>query len=172
MLDLMRSLIVSIHGRRSFAFGLTALLLASVSLGARRQEPSLRAERVVDFALDKPAPLNARVGPVNVQSVQFSDRGRPTGPSLASRIAGASGSDPEMTTVIRSHFQVENPTADEWEVTFTIEFLDRSGKVIDRVTRKSSWEGRAKPLDVDHSLLTYVVPAIAQVRIKLEARLD
>ena len=126
----------------------------------------------MDYTPGKPAALDARVGPVNVQTVEFSDRGRPAGPSLAIRIAGGAGSDPEYTTVIRSHFMVENPTADEWEVTFTVEFLDKSGKVIDRATRKSSWEGRAKPLDIDHSLLTFVVPSIAQVRVRLDARLD
>jgi hypothetical protein len=168
----MRSVIASSPLRRAFMLGLAALLLGTPALRARSQQPSLRAERVVEYTPGKPAALDARVGPVNVQSVEFSDRGHPPGPSLAIRIAGGAGSDPELTTVIRSHFMVENPTADEWEVTFTVEFLDRSGKIIDRATRKSSWEGRAKPLDIDHSLLTFVVPAIAQVRVRLEARLD
>jgi hypothetical protein len=40
------------------------------------------------------------------------------------------------------------------------------------VTKKSSWEGEAKPYDLDHEILEYVVPLIAQVRIKMEGRLD
>ena len=75
-------------------------------------------------------------------------------------------------TTIRGHFLVENPSADEWEVTFILEFLDKSGKLIDKATRKSSWEGEAKPFDFDHAILQYVVPSIAQVRISLEGRLD
>ena len=41
----------------------------------------------------------------------------------------------ETSTTIRGHFLAENPTADDWQVTFTLEFLDKSGKIIDRVTR-------------------------------------
>ena len=78
----------------------------------------------------------------------------------------------ELSTTIRSHFLAENPKDDEWQVTFTLEFLDKSGEVIDRVTKKASWEGQSKPFDLDHLLLQYVVPSIAKVRIKLEARLD
>ena len=168
----MRSVIASTHVRRVSVLCL-AVLLGTAALSARPRQPSLHAEHVVDYTRGKPAALDARVGPVNVQTVEFSDHGRPAGPGLATRIAGGAGSDnAEYTTVIRSHFMVENPTADEWEVTFTVEFLDKSGKVINRATRKSSWEGRAKPLDINHSLLTFVVPSIAQVRVRLDARLD
>jgi hypothetical protein len=85
---------------------------------------------------------------------------------------GGTGTGSEVTTTIRSHFLVENPDSDEWEVTFVLEYLDKSGKVVDRVTKKSSWEGEAKPFDFDHQLLEYVLPAIDQVKIKLEARKD
>jgi N-acetylneuraminic acid mutarotase len=77
-----------------------------------------------------------------------------------------------VSTTIRAHFLAENPSTDEWEVTFSMEFLDKAGKVIEKVTKKSSWEGEAKPFDFDHEILEYVVPMIAQVRVKLEGRLD
>ena len=163
---------LSMATRRRLMSGLAVLLISGMAIGALPQESSLRAERVVDYAPGKPATLNARVGPVNVQSVEFSDRGKVSPPTGLSRISAGPGTGSEASTAIRSHFLVENPTADEWQVTFTLEFLDKDGKVIDRVTKKSSWEGEAKPLDLDHPLLTYVLPAIAQVRIKLEARLD
>ena len=57
-------------------------------------------------------------------------------------------------------------------MTFTLDFLDKSEKLIDRATKKAKWEGEARPLDFDHVILQYVVPAIAQIRIKLEGRLD
>jgi hypothetical protein len=44
--------------------------------------------------------------------------------------------------------------------------------VIDRATKKQKWDGEAKPYDFDHQILEYVVPLIAQVRIKLEGKLD
>ena len=121
------------------------------------------------FVTAKVAPLNAKVGPVNVQSVEFSDRGRVAG----SGIPGIGRPTPtETSTTIRAHFLAENPSADEWEVTFTLEFLDKSGKLIDRVVKKAKWEGASKPYDIDHPILAYVVPSIADVRIKLEGRLD
>ena len=78
----------------------------------------------------------------------------------------------ELSTTLRAHFLAENATPDEWEVTFTLEFLDESGKLIDRATKKATWEGQAKPADLDHPILQYVVPLIARVRIKMEGRLD
>jgi hypothetical protein len=150
-----------------------ALALASVdnprgaTPPARSQDSSLRAERVVSFATGKSIVLNAKVGPVSVQSVEFSDRGR-----VASGLPGLRSAPSETSTTLRGHFIVENPSADEWEVTFTVEFRDKSGKVIDRAVKKSTWEGQAKPYDFDHPILAYVIPSIAEVRITLEARLD
>jgi hypothetical protein len=102
-----------------------------------------------------------------VQTVEFSDRGR-----ITSGLPGLRTTPPETSTVLRGHFVVENPSADEWEVTFTVEFRDKDGKVIDRTIKKAKWEGQARPLDIDHPILVYVIPSIAEVRITLEARLD
>ena len=121
----------------------------------------------MSYASGKAVALNAKVGPVSVQSVEFSDRGRVT-----SGLPGMRTTPSETSTTLRAHFVVENPSADEWEVTFTVEFRDRSGKVVDRAVKKSTWEGEAKPYDFDHPILAYVVPLIAEVRITLEGRLD
>jgi hypothetical protein len=158
--------------RRTVLVALTAAVLSSWGGGAPAQEANLRAERVVDFAFGKAATLNVKVGPVSVQSVEFSDRGREhERGGLASRLRGG-GTASEASRTVRSHFLAQNTTADEWEVTFTLEFLDKSGKLIEKVTDKKSWEGSAEPFDLDHPILAYVLPAIAQVRIKMEARLD
>ena len=148
------------------SFGLAATVTA---LAAGGQESALKAERVVPFTLGKTETLSAKVGPVLVQTVEFSDRGRGTG----SGIPGiGKPTPPETSTTIRAHFVAENPSADEWEVSFTLELLDKSGKLIDRAVKKGKWEGRAKSFDIDHPILAYVVPVIAEVRIKLEGRLD
>jgi hypothetical protein len=147
------------------AVGLSAI--APSGRTARAQESSLRAERVVPYATGVTSQLKVKVGPVNVQSVEFSDRGR-----IASGLPGLRAPVPEMSTTLRGHFVVENPSSDEWEVTFTLEFRDKAGKVIDRAVKKGKWEGEAKPLDLDHAILAYVVPMIADVRITLEARLS
>jgi len=149
----------------------TAFLLASGLIVARpeartsRQDSSLRAERTIDFATGKAIPLDVKVGPVNVQTVEFSDRGRSGGGMMRTPVS-------ETSTYLRAHFQAENPTKDERQVTFTVEFLDRTGKLIDRATKKSSWEGEAKGTDLDHPILQYAISQTARVRILMEARLD
>jgi hypothetical protein len=138
------------------------------ALDAAAQERSLTAERTVDFVTGRSIPLDVKVADVTVRSIEFSNRGRPSG--------GFTGlmrsSVPETSTVLRAHLVAENPTADEWEVTFTLDFLDKAGALIDRTTHKSSWEGEAKATDSDHAILSYVVPQIAKVRIRMVARLD
>ena len=150
-----------------------AVVFAAPTLAGRAaggaQDSDLRAERVVDYAAGKPIALGVKVGPVTVQSVEFSDRGR-SGPSGFSSMMKPPV--PENSTVLRAHFLAENATRDEWQVTFTLEFLDRTGKLIDRASKKSSWEGEAKPTDIDHAILQYAVDQIARVRIRMEARLD
>ncbi len=154
---------------RYFSIAAAMVLLSGLvtAAGHTSQETSLRAQRTVAYSLGKPLALDAKVGPVTVHSVEFSDRGRP-----ASGLPGLRSTPSEMSTTLRARFAVENPSADEWEVTFTVEFRDKDGKVIDRAVKKSTWEGEAKPYDFDHVILTYVLPQIADVRITLEARLD
>jgi hypothetical protein len=147
------------------------VLTGALAFGTTAQESSLRAERTVDYRTAKAFDLSAKVGPVRIQSAEFSNLGKNYGRGgIGSRMRG--GSDSEVSTTLRTHFLAENPSGDEWEVTFTIEYLDKAGKVIERVTKKSSWEGEAKPYDLDHEILEYVVPMIAQVKIKMEGRLD
>ena len=149
------------------ALAITGALVA----GGAAQESSLRAERTVDYKTTKAFTLDAKVGPVRIQSAEFSNLGSNYGRGgIGGRMRG--GSESEVSTTLRTHFLAENPSSDEWEVTFTIEYLDKAGKVIERVTKKSSWEGEAKPYDFDHEILEYVVPLIAQVQIKMEGRLD
>ncbi|MEO7271812.1 MAG: hypothetical protein ABIX28_19285 [Vicinamibacterales bacterium] len=156
-------------GHRGALLGLIASLVVVGSLAAGAQETTLRAERTFDYQPGRAVTLGAKVGAVNVQTVEFSERRGSTG-GFTTRITG--GSDSETTTTVRAHVLAENATADEWQVTFTLEFLDRDNRLIDRATKKSSWEGEAKPTDLDHPLLTYVVPLIAKVRVKMEAKLD
>jgi len=145
--------------------------LAGRAAGARAgaQDSDLRAERVVDYAAGKPITLGVKVGPVTVHSVEFSDRGRSGSSGFSSMMKTPIS---ETSTVLRAHFLAENATRDEWQVTFTLEFLDHAGKLIDRASKKSSWEGEAKPTDLDHPILHYAVDQIAKVRIRMEARLD
>jgi hypothetical protein len=159
--------------QRRFGALAAALAVSTFTLmaTAAAQDSSLRAERTVEYRTSKGFPLDAKVGPVKIDSVEFSNLGRGYG---RGGIGGKMrpGSTSEVSTTLRAHFLAENPSSDEWEVTFVLEFLDKAGKVIERTTKKSSWEGEAKPFDFDHEILEYVLPMIAQVRVKLEGRLD
>jgi hypothetical protein len=151
------------------------LLTAVASFGIAAQEKSLRAERTVDFETGRAHSLNVTVGPVRVESVEFSDLGRGYGRggapgNLIGRVAGANES--EASTTLRARFMAENPTVDDWVVRFTLEFIDKNGVVIEKVSKSEGWEGRARPYNLEHSILSYVVPLIARVRISFEARLD
>jgi len=156
-------------GRVAGMAGVVTALILMAPLSLRAQESSLRAERTVDYKVGQAATVSAKVGSVNVQTVEFTERSRITG-GLSTVITGGTYSETVLT--VRAHIVSENPTDKDWEVTFTIEYLDKSGKLIDRVSKKGSWEGESKALDIDHPLLSYVLPLIAQVRIKMEAKLD
>ena len=148
------------------------VICGAATLGAAAQEThTLRAERAVEFRTGKVFDLKAQVGQARIASVELQDLGHGYGRGgIASRIRP--GSDSEASTTIRAHFLAENPTSEDWEVSFTLEFLDKNGKLIDRATKKAKWDHEAKPYDFDHQLLEYVVPMITQVRIKLEGKQD
>src|SRR5574339_709566 len=135
------STISSSHPLRAYIVAL-GLVAAAAARDASAQDSTLKAERVVPFVTGKTATLDAKVGPVLIQTVAFSDRGRGTGSGLPGI---GRPTPPETSTTIRAHFVAENPSADEWEVTFTLELLDKAGKLIDRVVKKGKWEGRSKP---------------------------
>jgi hypothetical protein len=136
-----------------------------------KETHTLHDERTIDYRTGKVVDLKAQVGQVRIQSVELTDLGHGYGQGgIAARMRG--GSESEASTTLRAHFLAENPTSEDWQVTFTVEYLDKNGKVIDRATKKSKWDGEAKPFDFDHPLLEYVIPLISQVRIKLEGKLD
>lgn len=149
---------------------LLVLFLATAVLvvPAGAQEGSLRFEKTVSWSTGKLIDLGATVGPIKVAKVEFTDQGKGGGGVMGRIRPGAS----ELETTLRAAFDVENPKVDEWVVTFTLEFLDKDGKLIDRAVDKEEFEGESKVYKVDHAILEYVVPMIEKVRIKLEARYD
>jgi len=141
-----------------------ALLLA---LPAAAQ--SLRFEKTVNYNLDRLIELETTVGAVKVHSVQFSQEA----PSGAGKLFGKlRGADPEIDGNIGMAFDCENPEAKEWQVTFTLDFLDSKGKLIDRASTKEALEGQAKIATASHTTLKYVLPQIDKVKIRIEAKLD
>jgi hypothetical protein len=154
---------------RSAAFKMWLIGMA-LAVVASAQEGSLRFEKTVPWQTGKLIALDTVVGPVRIGKVEFSNEGKGGG-SIATRFRTGGGPS-DTQTVLRASFDGENPKEDEWVVTFTLEFLDSKGNLIDRGSGKEGFEGEAKNARVEHPILTYVVPMISKVRIKLEARLD
>jgi hypothetical protein len=143
-----------------------AVVAASGSaLGAQAE----RFEGKLPFKIDESQPLNGTVGPVKVATLKITNLGRGYGRGgFGPKINTPS----ELTTVLRLAFDVDNPRDDDWEVTFTVELLDKSGKIIDRAAKKEHYEGEAKIFNFDHPLLEYVLPMVHEVRVTLQGRLD
>ncbi len=150
--------------RARLALVAVVLLLASAVLPAQTN----RVEKTLPYRLDQTAKLDVKVGPVAIDNVKITDMGRGFGRGGF----GPKGMQPsEGSTTLRLAFDVNNPD-EEWEVTFTVEFLDRAGKIVDRVTKKHAWKEEAKIYNLDHPILEYVLPMVADVKISMSGRLD
>ena len=146
-----------------------AVLLCAGAVTA--QERSLRFEKTVDWQLGKPIALNATVGPVRVASVEFR-KGEPGGGGPGGAILGRLRGASETEATVTAAFDTENPSADEWVVTYTLDFLDAKGKLIDRASGKEEFEGEADVYRLDHAILEYVLPFVDRVKVRLEAKYD
>jgi hypothetical protein len=141
-----------------------SLLLVSAVLPAQTN----RFEKTIPYRLDQSQKLDAKVGPVMIDNVKITNMGRGFGRGGF----GPKGMQPsEGSTTLRFAFDVNNP-GEDWEVTFTIELLDQNGKLIDRLTKKQNWEEQAQIYNVDHPILEYVLPMVADVKISMSGRLD
>ena len=144
---------------------LTLALLFVPALAAAQPN---RVEKTIPYRLDQSQKLEVKVGPVIVDSVKLTNMGRGFGRGGF----GPKGMQPsEGSTTLRLAFDVNNP-GEDWELTFTVEFLDKAGKVIDRVTKKENWEEQAEIWNFDHPILEYVLPAVAEIKLSISGRLD
>jgi hypothetical protein len=120
------------------------------------------------FALDKPLLLDGKAGPVRVTTLKISDLGlgyKPGGVNIRNIVTPS-----ELSTTLRFSMDVNNPTKEEWLVTFTIELIDKSGKVIDRITKKENYDNETQRLNIEHPVLAYVMPMISDVRVTLQGK--
>jgi hypothetical protein len=141
------------------------LLALTGGLGAQAE----RFEGKLTFKMDESQPVNGAVGPVKVTTVKITNLGRGYG---RGGFGPKMNTPSELSTVIRLAFDVNNPQDVDWEVTFTVELLDKAGKVIDRAAKKEHYEGEAKIFNFDHPILEYVLPMVTEVRVTLQGRLD
>lgn len=127
-----------------------------------------RFEKTIPYRLDASTKLDAKVGPVMIDNVKITNMGRGFGRGGF----GPKGLQPsEGSTTLRLAFDMNNP-AEDWELTFTLEFLDKAGKVIDRVTKKKGLEEEAQIWNFDHPILEYVLPSVTDVKLSVSGRVD
>ena len=150
----------------SARMGLVALALFVVPAVAPAQSNHL--ETTIPYRLDQSTKLAAKVGPVMIDNLKITNMGRGFGHGGF----GPKGMQPsEGSTTLRFAFDINNP-GDEWEVTFTIELYDKAGKLVDRFSKKGSWEEKAEVWNFDHPILEYVLPMVSDVKITMNGRLD
>lgn len=135
------------------------------------EEGRLRFKKTIGFKLDTTVELGATVGPLHVDGVKFENRGVGTTKSKIFGVLRRSGSA-DTTITLRCAFEVENPKKDEWDLTATLEFLDSDGELIDCVRSSRDFEGEADTWTIDHTILSYVIPLIDEVKIQLQAEAD
>lgn len=156
---------------RCIGLTICAALAVLTPMTAVAQERTGRFQQTVDFSTTKTAKLDATVGPVKITTVEFTDLGRGySGSGFGSRLRGGNGS--ELSTAVRARFMVDNPTRDEWELTLSLEFLDKDGKIVDKLTKKNDYDNETATWNIEHPLLEYVMPLISQVRVTIEGRLN
>ncbi len=157
--------------RRIVGMGFCTALVAMIVVSAAAQERTARFQRTVQFSTPKTVTLEATVGPVKITTLEFADLGRGyAGGGIGARVRG--GNDSEASTTVRSRFTIDNPSSEEWELTLSLEFLDKSGQVVDKLTRKSDYDNETATWNIEHPLLEYVTPLISQVRITIQGRLN
>lgn len=150
----------------ALAVAILLLGLAGVAAG----QPSLRAEKTVKYQTGNSISFDVRVGPVKVTNLKITV-GSPggLGSALKSKVARL---DPETQTSLQFAFDAENPNAEQWQVTYTIEFLNAKGELVDRFGGKDKYEGEAKTSTFDHVILKAALPLVDSVRVKWQAARD
>jgi hypothetical protein len=148
---------------------LVVLLPAGVSPAV-----DLTFETTVPYVTGEILTLDAKVGEVEVSRLQVDVLQSATslGGKLLGGLGTARGADSSTRSVLGLAFDCVNATRQEWEVTFTVELLDAEGQLIDRVSRDQDFEMESDVFEIQHEILSYVLPLIRQVTVRLDAELD
>ena len=149
--------------RCAFAL-LAAIALVVMPLAAQDS----KTDQSVPLEFGKPHTLTTVAGPVKVKALTMTNLGK----GYARSVLGVRTALPpsELSTTVRLVFDVENATKEEWDVTFTVEFMDKAGKVVDRTSKKENYDNESAKLTMEHPLLEYVLPMISDVRVTVLGR--
>jgi hypothetical protein len=161
-----RSFLDSFRGRRAGAMLRALSLLAMLATPLAAQEN--RTDQSVPLEFGKTHALTTLAGPVKVKTLTMTNLGRGYAKTVLGVRTTASSSD--LTTTLRLVLDVENPVKEDWDVTFTVEFMDKAGKVIDRTSKRENYDDETAKMTIEHPLLEYVVPLVSDVRVTVQGR--
>ena len=161
-----RPFLDSFRGRRAGAMLSALSLLAMLVTPLAAQEN--RTDQSVPLEFGKPYALTTVAGPVKVKTLTMTNLGRGYAKTVLGVRTTASSSD--LTTTFRLVLDVENPVEEDWDVTFTVEFMDKAGKVIDRTSKRENYDHETAKMTIEHPLLEYVVPLVSEVRVTVQGR--
>jgi hypothetical protein len=161
-----RSFLDSSRGRRAGAILRALSLLAMLATPLAAQEN--RTDQSVPLEFGKAHALTTVAGPVKVKTLTMTNLGRGYAKTVLGVRTTASSSD--LTTTLRLVLDVENPVKEDWDVTFTVEFMDKAGKVIDRTSKRENYDDETAKMTIEHPLLEYVVPLVSDVRVTVQGR--
>lgn len=149
--------------KRRILLFLIACVLVVLPLSAQD-----KADQSVPLEFGKAHTLTTVAGPVKVKTVTMTNLGK----GYARTVLGVRTTLPpsELSTTVRLVFDVENPAKEEWGVTFTVEFMDKAGKVVDRTSKKEDYDNETAKLTMEHPMLEYVLPMISEVRVTVMGR--
>ena len=158
----LKTLSLKMLSRRAFPI-LAALALLALPLAAQE-----KGDQSLPFEFDKAHALTTVAGPVKVKTVTMTNLGK----GYARTVLGVRTPAPasELSTTVRLVFDVENPVREDWEVTFTVEFMDKAGKVVERTSKKENYDNETARMTIEQPLLEYVMPLISNVRVTLMGR--
>ena len=143
-----------------------AILLATMAMPSAQGE---RFEGTLPFKVDVSQPVAATVGPVKVSTLKVTNLGRGYGRGGFGPKMNATS---ELSTVIRLAFDANNPRDEDWEVTFSVELLDRSGKSSIAPPRRSTSRASPRSSTSTTPSSSTVLPLVHEARITLQARID
>jgi hypothetical protein len=137
---------------------------------AAEPTPAVVVERTVPFLRGKPALLNLEVGTVRLRRVLL-DVADPEAEE-GSILGVLRGDDAETSSVLRASFELEGVPEQPWAAEVRVELLDRHRRLIDRFGRTEVLEPGLEHVHLDRSVLTYVLPLVRFVRVRVEAHPD
>ena len=146
---------VLVLGATLLAASVGGFVAAPLLADAAPVETTLRFEKTVEYQVDVPIPLEAKVGAVRIFTVEF----RP-------------GKGGTRSAPLRVVFDGENVGPDEWFVHFKVDLLDDAGAVLESGQARQKYNVRIEKAQVHLRVENRVLSQVRKARIRITAEMD